>query len=126
MCFTEQAAVLPLHSINIQTSFRSNSGRAIPEVVSRWLPTAAVLSSRLGLASEICGGQSGVVAGFLRVLRFPLPKPFILPTSPLSQTPGTVNGRSAEWTQYGLHPQCPSKKKKKKKKKKEPVHGLNG
>jgi hypothetical protein len=33
----------------------------------------------------ISGGQSGVGAGFLRVLRFPLPKPFIPPTSSSSQ-----------------------------------------
>jgi hypothetical protein len=48
--------------------------------------------SRPGLASEICGGQSGVGAGFLRVLRVPLPKPSIPPTSPpSSQSPGTVS-----------------------------------
>jgi hypothetical protein len=40
--------------------------------------------SRPGLASGICGGQSGVGAGFLRVLQFSLPKPFIPPTSPSS------------------------------------------
>jgi hypothetical protein len=40
--------------------------------------------SQPGLASGICGGQSGVGAGFLRVLRFPLPKPYIPPTSPSS------------------------------------------
>jgi hypothetical protein len=34
--------------------------------VSRWFPTAARVWS-----SEICGGQSGAGAGFLRVLRFP-------------------------------------------------------
>jgi hypothetical protein len=44
--------------------------------------------SRPGLASGICGGQSVVGAGFLRVLRFPLPKPFNPPTSPSSQSPG--------------------------------------
>jgi hypothetical protein len=38
--------------------------------------------SRPGMASGICGGQSGVGAGFLRVLRFPLP------TSKSSQSPG--------------------------------------
>jgi hypothetical protein len=59
------------------------SGRAIAQVVSRWLPTAA---ARVWV-SGICGGQSGVVAGFLRVLRFPLPI-FIPPNSPLSLSPG--------------------------------------
>jgi hypothetical protein len=40
--------------------------------------------------SGICGGQSGVRAGFIRVLRFPLP--FIPPISPSSQSPraGTI------------------------------------
>jgi hypothetical protein len=41
-----------------------------------------------GLASGICGEQSGAGAGFLRVLRFPLPI-FIPPNSPSSsQSPG--------------------------------------
>jgi hypothetical protein len=62
-------------------------GRAIAKAVSRWLPTAvARVQSRVWL-SGICGGQSGVGAGFLRVLRFPLPI-FIPPNSPSSQSPG--------------------------------------
>jgi hypothetical protein len=49
--------------------------------VRRWLPTAA---ARVGVqaACGVCGGQSGTGAGFLRVLRFPLP--IIPPISPLS------------------------------------------
>jgi hypothetical protein len=61
-------------------------GRAKTEAVSRWLPTAAATGSRPGLASGISGGQSDVGASFLRVLRFPLPKPFIPPTSPSSSS----------------------------------------
>jgi hypothetical protein len=38
-------------------------------------------------SSGICGGQSGAGAGFLRLLRFPLPI-FIPPNSPSSQSPG--------------------------------------
>jgi hypothetical protein len=38
-------------------------------------------------SSGICGGQSDAGAGFLRVLRFPLPI-FIPPNSPSSQSPG--------------------------------------
>jgi hypothetical protein len=38
-------------------------------------------------SSEICGGQSGAGAGFLRVLRFSLPI-FIPPNFPSSQSPG--------------------------------------
>jgi hypothetical protein len=49
--------------------------------VKRWLPTAAA-RVRVGAACGICGGQSGTGAGFLRVLRFPLP--IIPPISPLS------------------------------------------
>jgi hypothetical protein len=49
--------------------------------VRRWLPTAAV-RVRVRAACEVCGGQSGTGAGFLRVLRFPLP--IIPPISPLS------------------------------------------
>jgi hypothetical protein len=56
-------------------------GRAIAQAVSRWLPTAATRVWSCG----ICGGQSGAGAGFLRVLRFPLPI-FIPPISPQSPT----------------------------------------
>jgi hypothetical protein len=48
-------------------------GRAIAEAVSRWLPTAA---ARVRAQVRLCGiydGQSSTGAGFLRVLRFPLP-----------------------------------------------------
>jgi hypothetical protein len=78
-------------------------GRAIAEAVSRWLPTAAARVRAGVWSSGICGGQIGVGAGFLQVLRFPLSKPFILPTSS-SYSPGASSGRSAEWTQYKLHP----------------------
>jgi hypothetical protein len=61
-------------------------GRAIAEAVSRWLPTAAARVQSQVWSSGICGGQSGAGAGFLRVLRFPLP--FIPPNSPSSQSPG--------------------------------------
>jgi hypothetical protein len=47
-------------------------GRAVIQAVSRWLPTfVARVCGRA--ACGICGGQSGTEAGFLRVLRFPLP-----------------------------------------------------
>jgi hypothetical protein len=51
-------------------------GRAIAEAVSHWLSTAAVRGSRPGRHVGFCGGQSGAGAGFLRVLRFPLPNSF--------------------------------------------------
>jgi hypothetical protein len=61
-------------------------GRAIAEAVSLWLPFAADrVQSRVG-SSGICGGQNGVGAGFLRVLRFSLL--FILTNTPSSESPG--------------------------------------
>jgi hypothetical protein len=51
-------------------------GHAIAQAVSRWLPTAVVWGSRPGRHVGFCGGQSGAGAGFLRVLRFPLPNSF--------------------------------------------------
>jgi hypothetical protein len=57
-------------------------GRAITQAVSRWLPTTAA-QVRVRAACGVCGGQNGTGAGFLRVLRFPLPI-IIPPISPLS------------------------------------------
>jgi hypothetical protein len=58
-------------------------GRAIAQAVSRWLQTAAARVQTRVWSSGICGGQSGAGAGFLLVLRFPLPI-FIPPNSPSS------------------------------------------
>jgi hypothetical protein len=66
---------------------RYTVGLAIAEAVSRWLPTTAARVQSRVWSSEICGGQSGARAGFLRALRFPLP--FIPPNYPSSQSPGT-------------------------------------
>jgi hypothetical protein len=64
--------------------------------------------SRPSLASGICGGQSGVKAAFLRELRFPLPKPFIPPTSPSSQSPGEVSrGLATIWSPVQGPANCP-------------------
>jgi hypothetical protein len=56
-------------------------GRAVAQAVRRWLPTAAA-RVRVRAACGVCGGQCGTEAGFLGVLRFPLP--IIPPISPLS------------------------------------------
>jgi hypothetical protein len=63
-----------------------SKGRAIAQAVSRWLPTAAAQVRSRVWSRGICGGQSGTGAGFLRVLRFPLPI-FIPPNSPQSLSP---------------------------------------
>jgi hypothetical protein len=54
---------------------------AIAQAVSCWLPTTAAWV-HIRTACGVCGGQRGTGAGFLRVLRFPLP--IIPPNSPLS------------------------------------------
>jgi hypothetical protein len=56
-------------------------GRAIAQAVSRWFPTAAARVQSQVRSCGICGGQSVTGAGFLRVLRFPLPI-LIPPTAP--------------------------------------------
>jgi hypothetical protein len=60
----------------VETRTNSHLGRAIAQALSRWLPTAAVRDSRPGRHVGFCGGQSGAGAGFLRVLRLPLPNLF--------------------------------------------------
>jgi hypothetical protein len=59
----------------------ATADRAVAQAVSRRLPTAAAWV-RVRAACGVCGGQSGIGAGFLRVLRFPLP--IIPPISPSS------------------------------------------
>jgi Mn2+/Fe2+ NRAMP family transporter len=58
-----------------------NEGHAIAQAVSRWLPIM-VAQVCIQAACGVCGGQSGIGAGFLQVLRFPLP--IIPPISPSS------------------------------------------
>jgi hypothetical protein len=91
-------------------------GRAIAQAVSRWLPaTAARVRARVW-SSGICGGQSGAGAGFIRVLRFPLPihsiKFSILTITRNRYNRPRINGPRAEWTQFGLHPPLWKLKKK--------------
>jgi hypothetical protein len=50
----------------------TGTGLAVAQAVTRWFPTAAA-RVRIRAACEVCGGQSGTGAGFLRVLRFPPP-----------------------------------------------------
>jgi hypothetical protein len=69
------------------------------------LPTAAARVRSQVRSCGICGGQSGTEAGFLLVLRFPLPI-LIPPTTPHSSSSiirGWYNrpniGRRTKWTQ---------------------------
>jgi hypothetical protein len=68
-------------------------GRAIAQAVSGWLPTAAARVRARVRSCGICGEQSGIGVGFLRVLRFPLSIfiPRIAPQSPSSITWGWDN-----------------------------------
>jgi hypothetical protein len=50
----------------------TNQGRDVAQAISRWVPTAAA-RLRVRGACGICGGHSGIGAGFFRVLRVPLP-----------------------------------------------------
>jgi hypothetical protein len=95
---------------------KTSLGRAIAQAVSRWLPTAAARVRAWVWSSGICGGQSGAGAGFLRVLRFPLPihstKFSIFTITRVKYDRPRINGRRAEWTQCGLHPPLSKLKKK--------------
>jgi hypothetical protein len=78
-----------LAAASVSEVFKSYSlfqGRAMAQAVNRWLPTAAARGRSRVWSSGICGGQSGAGAGFLRVLRFPLPF-FIPPIAPQSPSP---------------------------------------
>jgi hypothetical protein len=70
-----------------------DEGCAIAQAVSRLLPTPAARFRSRVWSSGICGGQSGAGAGFLRVLRFPLPIfiPSIAPQSPSPTILGWYN-----------------------------------
>jgi hypothetical protein len=61
-------------------------GFVIAQTVSCWLPTAEARVRSRVWSSGICGGQSRAGAGFLRVLRFPLPI-FVPPIAPQSPSP---------------------------------------
>jgi hypothetical protein len=61
--------------------------RAIAQAVSRWLPTATARVRAQVWSCGICSGHNGTGAGFLHVLRFPLPN-FIPPSVP--QSPSSI------------------------------------
>jgi hypothetical protein len=84
---------------------RDFHGYAIAQAVFRRLPTTAARVRAQVKSCGICGGQSGNGAGFLRVLRFPLPIliPLTAPHSSSSIIWGWYNrpnsGIWPKWTQ---------------------------
>jgi hypothetical protein len=82
---------LPCTSLWHGDLFIAKEGSAIAQAVNRRLPTATATVRARVWSSGICSGQSGAGAGFLRVLRYPLPIfiPPIAPQSSLSEA-GTI------------------------------------
>jgi hypothetical protein len=76
-----------------KTRQRIQFGRAIAQAVSHWLPTVAARVRARVRSCGIYGGQSGTGAGFLQVVRFPLPIliPPVVPQSPSSVIWGWYN-----------------------------------
>jgi hypothetical protein len=76
-------------------------GCAIAQAVSCWLSTAATRVLSQVKSCGICGGQSGVGVGFLRVLRFPLP--ILIPsTAPQSSSGAGTIGKIVAYVPNGL------------------------
>jgi ribosomal protein L37AE/L43A len=93
-------------SISIRSRLSSVHGRAIAQAVSHWLPTTVARVQARVWSCGICGGQSGAGAGFLWVLRFPLPIfiPPIAPQSPSSIIWGWYNRPEVAAVPSGLNP----------------------
>jgi hypothetical protein len=81
-----------------------STGRAIAQVVSRRISTTVARVRARFCTCGICGGQSGSEAGFLWVLRFPLPNfiPPIAPQSPSSIIWGLYNRPAVTAVPSGL------------------------
>jgi hypothetical protein len=91
---------------NFLLLFKCSGGRTIAQAVSRRLPTAAARVRARVWSCGICGGQSGAGAGFLRVLRFPLPIriPPVAPQSPSSIIWGLYKRPEVAAVPSGLSP----------------------
>jgi hypothetical protein len=91
---------------------KNYGGRAVAQAVSRWLPTA-------GARVRVRAGMWGLWCTKRHWSRFS-PSASVFPAnhstnfSIITITWGWYNrpigGRSAEWAQFGLHPQIPNKK----------------
>jgi hypothetical protein len=74
-------------------------GRAITHAVSRCHHTAVAWVRSQVMSCGICGGRNGTGAGFLRVLRFPLPvliPPNVPYSSSYTSVPGTTSQLAAD------------------------------
>jgi hypothetical protein len=78
-------------------------GRATAQVLSRWLPTKKARVRSRVTSCEICGGQSGTGAGFLRTLELSLP--ILIPPAALHSSivkgwySRAATGRRTKWAQ---------------------------
>jgi hypothetical protein len=78
-------------SLQLQASDLTDvRGRAIAQAISRRLLTAAARIRAQVMAYWICGGESGTGAGFLRVLRFPLP--ILIPATASHSSSSIIRG----------------------------------
>jgi hypothetical protein len=94
----------------------ARNGRTIAQAVSRRLPTAAAWVRAPDRTCLICSGQTGTEAGFLRILRFPLPiliPPMLHIHHHLSSGAGTIGYYVADVPSVlSLTPPQETKKKK--------------
>jgi hypothetical protein len=98
--------------LKIVRRFRTLSkGRAIAQAVSRRLLTAAARVRAQVWSCGSFGGQSDTGAGFLRVLRFPLPV-LIPPSAPYSSSDAGTIGHLVADVPSGLSLTPPQGKKK--------------
>jgi hypothetical protein len=70
--------------LSLSTFISLNNYHLIDQAVRPWLPTVVTWEWANVSSSGICGEQSDIEVGFLRVLRFPLP--IILLTAPHSSS----------------------------------------
>jgi hypothetical protein len=98
----KQESLILLHKFLMHLCEQGRSGHAIAQAASRWFPTAAARVRAWVWSCGIWGGQSGAGAGFLRVLRFPLPIfiPPIAPQSPSSIIWGLYCTIGQKWPHY--------------------------
>jgi hypothetical protein len=104
---TKQTCIASLLPVQ-KACTKINIGRAKAQAVSRRLPTAAPQVRAQVRSCGISGRQSGTGAGFLRVLRFPLPN-LIPPTAPHS--PSIIRGWYNRPSGLSLTPLQENKKK---------------